>query len=189
MALVIIIILFAAIVGGGIFAVKKTLANLDSEAEGVAKNPDSIQCAQDFLPFDNIEDNLIDLGGYKYRKLIECTSVNYHLKTEGEKEMIEASFARFLNSFSFPITIYIQTREIDMETYLTNLRNSIDETCSEFSQLKKYGDIFYSEMRHLPETTGNSKQKHKYIIVGYDESSDLTELNADEKKRLCSSRN
>lgn len=182
MALVIIIIVFAAVVAGGIFAVKKTLANLDTEAEGVAKNPDTIQCAQDFLPFDSIEDNLIDLGGFKYRKLIECTSVNYHLKTEGEKEMIEASFARFLNSFSFPITIYIQTREIDMETYLFNLRNSIDETCKEFPQLTQYGNVFYDEMRHLPELTGNSKQKHKYIIVGYDEASDLAELNADEKR-------
>lgn len=182
MALVIIIIVFAAVVAGGFFAVKKTLANLDAEAEGVAKNPDTIQCAQDFLPFDSIEDNLIDLGGFKYRKLIECTSVNYHLKTEGEKEMIEASFARFLNSFSFPITIYIQTREIDMETYLFNLRNSIDETCKEFPQLTQYGNVFYDEMRHLPELTGNSKQKHKYIIVGYDEASDLTELNADEKR-------
>ena len=182
MALVIIIILFAAVIGGGVFAVKKTLSNLDAEAEGVAKNPDTIQCAQDFLPFDTIEDNLIDLGGFKYRKIIECTSVNYHLKTDGEKEMIEASFSRFLNSFSFPITIYIQTREIDMETYLSNLHASIEETCQEFPQLAQYGNVFYDEMKHLPELTGNSKQKHKYIIVGYDDASDLVEFNADEKR-------
>lgn len=182
MALFIVILIFVGIMAGVAFMIKKTLANLDAEAEGVAKNPDTIQCAQDFLPFDTIEDNLIDLGGFKYRKIIECTSVNYHLKTDGEKEMIEASFARFLNSFSFPITIYIQTREIDMDTYLSNLKQSIDDTCTEFPQLAKYGNIFYDEMRHLPELTGNSKQKHKYIIVGYDDVSDLEELNAEEKR-------
>ncbi len=182
MLLFILILFFAAIIGGAIFMVKKTLANLDEAAEGVAKNPDTIQCAQDYLPFDEIRDNLIDLGGYKYRKIIECTSINYHLKTDGEKEMIEASFARFLNSFSFPITIYIQTREIDMESYLNNLKESINQTVTNFPQLKNYGEIFYNEMRHLPELTGNSKQKHKYIIVGYDEAVDMDELNDDEKR-------
>lgn len=181
-ALIIIIIVFVGICVGGVFIVKKTLANLDEQSEGVAKNPDTIQCAQDFLPFDKIEENLIDLGGFKYRKIIECTSVNYHLKTDGEKEMIEASFSRFLNSFSFPITIYIQTREIDMEAYLQNLKDSIEETCAEFPQLSDYGKIFYNEMRHLPELTGNSKQKHKYIIVGYDDAAGMDELNADEKR-------
>ncbi len=176
------VILFVAIIVGAVLMVKKTLANLDESAEGVAKNPDTIQCAQDYLPFDEIKDNVIDLGGYKYRKIIECTSINYHLKTEGEKEMIEASFSRFLNSFSFPITIYIQTREIDMETYLQNLQDSIDKTCQTFPQLTNYGKIFYNEMKHLPELTGNSKQKHKYIIVGYDEAVDMEELNDEEKR-------
>lgn len=180
--IVVFVILFVAIIVGAVLMVKKTLANLDESAEGVAKNPDTIQCAQDYLPFDEIKDNVIDLGGYKYRKIIECTSINYHLKTEGEKEMIEASFSRFLNSFSFPITIYIQTREIDMETYLQNLQDSIDKTCQTFPQLTNYGKIFYNEMKHLPELTGNSKQKHKYIIVGYDEAVDMEELNDEEKR-------
>ena len=182
MAAVIIIIIFAAVIAGAVFAIKSTLKKIDAESTGIAVDPDHVQCAQDLLPFDKIEDNLIDLGGFKYRKIIECTSLNYHLKTEGEKEMIEASFARFLNSFSFPITIYIQTREIDMNNYLERLQASIDETVETFPQLKNYGNIFYNEMRHLPEKTGNSKQKHKYIIVGFDDTGDLEELNAEEKR-------
>jgi hypothetical protein len=99
-----------------------------------------------------------------------------------EKEMIEASFARFLNSFQFPITIYIQTREMDMQTYLERLQSNINETCETFPGLANYGKDFYKEMQRLPELTGNSKQKKKFIIVGYEEAFGMDELNDDEKR-------
>ena len=50
--LIIFTVVFIGLIIGAIFMVKKTLSNLDEQAEGVAKNPDTIQCAQDFLPFD-----------------------------------------------------------------------------------------------------------------------------------------
>lgn len=179
--IIVILIIFVAIIVGMIFMVKKTLAKIDAES-AVAMDPTSIRTAQDFLPFDKIEDNMIDLGGFRYKKIIECTSINYHLKTEMEKEMIEASFARFLNSFQFPISFYIQTREMDMTSYLESLKDSIEEVCDEFPGLIDYGTNFFNEMQRLPELTGNSKQKKKYIIVGYDEAAMMENLTPDEKK-------
>ena len=181
MALVIIII-FVLFIIGAVIAVRKTLKKLDDQALGITVDSSQVRTAQEFLPFDNISENLLDLGGFKYRKIIECSSINYHLKTDGEKEMIEASFARFLNSLQFPITIYVQTREIDLSNYLESLRTSIDETVESFPFLKGYSEIFYSEMSRLPELTGNSKQKKKYIIVGYDEIGKVENLNDEEKR-------
>lgn len=181
MALVIIIIFILFIIGA-VIAVRKTLKKLDEQALGITVDSSQVRTAQEFLPFDNISENLLDLGGFKYRKIIECSSINYHLKTDDEKEMIEASFARFLNSLQFPITIYIQTREIDLSNYLESLRTSIDETVESFPFLKGYSEIFYNEMSRLPELTGNSKQKKKYIIVGYDEIGKVENLNDEEKR-------
>lgn len=177
-----IIIIFAVFIIGAVIAVRKTLKKLDEQALGITVDSSQVRTAQEFLPFDNISENLLDLGGFKYRKIIECSSINYHLKTGGEKEMIEASFSRFLNSLQFPITIYVQTREIDLSNYLESLRSSIDETVESFPFLKGYSETFYSEMSRLPELTGNSKQKKKYIIVGYDEIGKVENLNDEEKR-------
>lgn len=146
-------------------------------------NKDQIKVSQDYLPFTDISDDMIDLGSFKYRKIIECTSINYDLKTLNEKKMIEASFARFLNSFQFPITIYIQTRKIDLSNYLETLKENIDETIECFPKLTEYSEQFFLDMKDIPETTGNSKQKKKYIIVGYDEAAYLENLNDYEKKQ------
>lgn len=180
----IVIIFLVAVIGmavGGVIMVKKTLAKVDAES-GVAMDPSNIRTSQEFLPFDKIEDDLIDLGGFRYKKIIECTSINYNLKTEMEKEMVEASFARFLNCFQFPISFYIQTREMDMQEYLYRLRNNIEEVCDEFPILANYGQEFYREMCRLPELTGNSKQKKKFIIVGFDEAAGMAELSPEEKR-------
>ena len=179
--LIIILIVFIGLIVGMVFMVKKTLAKVDAEST-MAMDPSSIKTAQQFLPFDKIEDDMIDLGGFHYKKIIECTSINYSLKTEMEKEMIEASFANFLNSFQFPISFYIQTREMDLSGYLDSLNKSINETIEEYPALAQYGERFYNGMYHLPEITGNSKQKKKYIIVGYDSAGEMENLNEEDKR-------
>ena len=132
MAVALIFLLFMVVFAvGAIIMIKKTLAKVDAES-GVSMDPSSIKTSQEFLPFDKIEDDLIDLGGFRYKKIIECTSINYTLKTEMEKEMVEASFARFLNCFQFPISFYIQTREMDMQEYLLRLKDNIEEVCDTF---------------------------------------------------------
>lgn len=177
----ILLFVFVATVGFMFYIVKKKISQINGES-GVPSDFSSIRTAQEFLPFDKIEDGVVDLGGFRYRKIIECTSINYHLKTEMEKEMIEASFSRFLNSFDFPISFYIQTREIDMSSYLQSLKNSIEEVCDEFPGLMEYGNVFFNEMNNLPSLTGNSKQKKKYIIVGYEEAFKMDNLTPDEKR-------
>ena len=182
MGVAIVFLLFmVAFAIGAVIMIKKTLAKVDAES-GVSMDPSSIKTSQEFLPFDKIEDDLIDLGGFRYKKIIECTSINYTLKTEMEKEMVEASFARFLNCFQFPISFYIQTREMDMQEYLLRLKDNIEEVCDTFPILANYGANFYNEMCRLPDLTGNSKQKKKFIIVGYDEAALMENLTPEEKR-------
>ncbi len=177
----IILFIFIAVIGGMVFAVIKTLKKTDQTMTGAVADSKTISTAQDFLPFDDIDNNMIDLGGFKYRMIVECSSTNYNLKTGSEKEMIEMAFQRFLNSLQFPVTFYIQTKEIDNSKMLSQLEGDIVDTLKIFPQLKDYGEIYFQEMKNLNLSIGNTKQKKKYIIIPYDEVSELTDLNNSEK--------
>ena len=176
MILGIVFVVFMTAVGIAVFiALKKFPA-----ATGAASAKD-FSNAQDFLPFEDIKDGVIDLGGFEYRAIIECQSINYDLKTSKEKEMIDASFQRFLDSLSFPITIHLQTKTIDNTKVLQTLENDMISTVEDYPQLYDYAVKYLDEMARITETIGNNKQKRKYIIVPYSEAATLTYSNDAEK--------
>lgn len=180
MVAVIAIIVFLALVGGGVFAVIKTLKMTDPNRMDTSTN-DNITTAQEFLPFENIQDNMILLGGHRYRAVIECSSTNYNLKTDKEKELIELSFQRFLNSLTFPVTIFVQTRVYDNTKMLNLLEEEMKKSVQEFPQLQEYANIYYDEMLNLNNYIGNNKQKKKYIIVPYEDAVSMPNLTDEEK--------
>ena len=176
MILGIVFVVFMTAVGIAVFiALKKFPA-----ATGAASAKD-FSNAQDFLPFEDIKDGVIDLGDFEYRAIIECQSINYDLKTSKEKEMIDASFQRFLDSLSFPITIHLQTKTIDNTKVLQTLENDMIATVEDYPQLYDYAVKYLDEMARITETIGNNKQKRKYIIVPYSEAATLTYSNDAEK--------
>lgn len=168
---------FLLCIGGLIFFIVKRSAEMDEDTSMSTSN----ETAQSFLPFKDIKDSMIDLGNYEYRAIIECQSINYNLKTEQEKEMIDASFQRFLDSLTFPISIFIQTRTIDNTKVLQSLEYDMVETIKEYNHLYDYANLYFEEMKKINDTIGNTKQKKKYIIVPFSDSALLTYSNDDEK--------
>jgi hypothetical protein len=177
---VIVLIIFLLVVAGMGFAVYTVMKKTDPRRIDTS-TIDTITTAQEFLPFEDIRDGMIILGGHKYRMVIEATSTNYNLKTDKEKELIEISFQRFLNSLTFPITFYVQTKKIDNSKMLSLLEEEIKATVSQFPELEEYGEIYLNEMMNLEGYIGNNKQKKKYIIVPYEEAINLPNLSDEEK--------
>ena len=173
----VVFLVFLLVMGGLIFFLLKRSAVMNEDTS-VSTSNDS---AQSFLPFKDIKDSMVDLGNYEYRAFIECQSINYDLKTEQEKEMIDASFQRFLDSLTFPITIHIQTKTIDNTRVLQSLEYDMVETIKEYNHLYDYANLYFEEMRKINETIGNTKQKKKYIIVPFSDSGMLTYSNDAEK--------
>lgn len=132
-----------------------------------------------FIPFagKGIENSAINMGYYNYRAIIEVSSINFALMSDGEQKIVETSYQRFLNSLNFPVEIYIQTREIDTETIMKNLQKNAGEAVKKFPGINDYLNHYINDMAHLTDYTGNSKIKKKYIIVPYD-SSELTDMSA-----------
>lgn len=179
LAIIVSIVFIGIIVGMGAMVYVQLKKTDPSKADSSVR--DDITTAQEFLAFEDIKDGMICLGGHQYRAVIECSSTNYNLKTEREKEMIEIAFQRFVNSLSHPIVFYVQTRVIDNSKMLELLKEEIEKTVEHFPQLKQYGDIFFQEMENLNVYVGNNKQKKKYIIVPYDEAVNLPNLSESEK--------
>lgn len=142
---------------------------------------DDITTAQELLPFEDIKDGMIILGGHKYRGIIECTSTNYTLKTDAEKEIIELAFQRFLNSLTFPITMFVQTQTIDNTEMMETLRNDLEETVKEYPNLIEYANQYYEDLGSISDRIQNNKRKRKYIIVPYEGSAGLEKLSDAEK--------
>lgn len=179
---VILLIAFVVIFGGvGVF-VFLTLKKMNGETQGVATKSSVMKTAQDFLPFANIENDILDLGGFQYRMIIEVSSVNYILKNEQEQEILEISFRNFLNSIDYPFSMFIQTREIDLNAVTNNLKRDINEICKTFPGLREYGENYYRYIVSLKERTGCTKQKRKFIIIPYDETIKMPELDTAAKK-------
>jgi len=182
--MVVILILFLAVLGGMGYAVYYQLAKTDPSKNDTS-TIDTITTAQEFIPFEDIRDGMICLGGHKYRAVIECSSTNYNLKTDKEKEMIEVSFQRFVNSLTFPVTFYIQTKVMDNTKTLQALQEELQDSVTQYPQLENYANSYFNEMTNLHSYIGNNKQKKKYIIIPYEEGN-LPNLSDKEKYEYSS---
>lgn len=178
---IVIIIVFILVIVGLVFMVLRTLKKLDSSSEGVAKKSSDVKNSQEFLPFANVENNVIDLGGLQYRMIIECSSTNYHLKTVDEQNVLELSFKNFLSSIEHPYSFFIQNREINLTPIIEGLRKDIIDTVKVFPALAEYGEDYYAYLNQVKEYTGCSKQKRKYIIVPFDDAVKMQDLTLDAK--------
>lgn len=178
--IVIVAVIFFGLLGGGAFVVFKQLKKTDPRNEDSSLGLNSTS-AQEFLPFKDIKDNMIDVGNHQYRAIVECSSTNYNLKTEREKEVIEASFQRFVNSLTHPIWFFIQTRTIDNTKMINKLEIELKETIAANPQMTEYANEFFMEMQNLSASIGNNKQKKKYVIVPYDDAVNMQELTEEEK--------
>lgn len=174
------ITLLLLLVGGMGFAffyiMKKTNPNnVDSSIKS------DIETAQEFLPFESIKDSMVNLGNHQYRAYVEASSINYNLKTDKEKNIIEVTFQRFLNSLTFPITFFIHTKTMDNTKQMKSLEEDLEATLVDYPFLQEYAEVYYKEFGDINERIGNTKQKKKYIIIPFDDASTLTNSSEEEK--------
>ena len=177
--LLVILVMFG-FVGAMCWIVYRQIQKTDPTKIDTSIDP-SITTAQEFLQFQDIKDGAIDLGGHRYRAVIECSSVNYHLKTPTEKEMIEVGYEQFINSLKFPITMFIQTRVIDSTYISKTLEQDMEIVRKKFPNLERYMELYLDSMKNLKHYLPNTKHKKKYVIIPYEDSYLIPDLTDGEK--------
>lgn len=120
---------------------------------------------QRHLDIQEIRDDVIVMKDGTLRSVLAVSSVNFALKSQEEQEAIVQAYMSFLNGLEFPIQILIQSRRMNIERYITSLREREKETTNDLlrRQIVDY-QTFVKELVDL----GEIMQKRFYVVVPYD---------------------
>lgn len=143
---------------------------------------------KDFIPITNIDDYSFCIGDFNYRAIVECSAVNFGLMNEMEQDRVEASYSQFLNSISFPIEIYVQTREFDKDTMIDNIHNNTNRAIKKYPMVADYGNTYVEQISYLMgDFIPNTKIKKNFVIVSYsiNDMTDVSALSASEVKEFA----
>ena len=93
---------------------------------------------------------------------MEVNSINFSLKSEPEQESIIAGYQSFLNTLEFPVQILIQSKKIDLDHYIEDIRKKGE---SHQNPLLKRQTLEYAEYIHRLLEYVDIMDKKFYVIV------------------------
>lgn len=131
----------------------------------------------DFLGFDTVRDGMIIRNnGTEYVMVLECSGVNFDLRSENEKLGIEEGFLQFLNALRFPVQLYVQTRRVNFEDVLDNYHqrikdfgNDIEKAEEEIVKAEKLGDRKRAEMLRYEKSRRENLYDYAVDSIQYTE--------------------
>ena len=124
----------------------------------------STSATQEFVPIKEVRDGVILLKDGGMRSILLCSSLNFALKSEDERQAILLQFQDFLNSLDFSIEIVIQSRKLDIRPYIALLEG---QEKAQTNNLMKIQVREYIEfIRSFTENT-NIMTKNFFILVPY----------------------
>lgn len=120
---------------------------------------------QRYLDIAEIKEDVVVLKDGTMRAVLICSSINFALKSVDEQQAIIQAYMQFLNAIDFPLQILIQSRRLNIDGYLAQLKNSEETQTNELlkAQIRDY-HAFVSELVSL----GNIMSKRFFIVVPFD---------------------
>jgi len=124
---------------------------------------------QQYLDIAEIKQNTIVMKDGTLRAVLLVSSINFALKSEEEQNATVAAYVGFLNNLSFPLQIVIQSRELNIDHYLEELKKRKKAQLNELLKMQTAEYIQYIEELI---SIGRIMNKRFYVSVPYDPSSD-----------------
>ena len=118
-----------------------------------------------YLNIAEIKDDVVVLKNGGLRAILQTSSVNFNLKSEEEQNAITYSYQNFLNSLDFPIQIVVQSRKLDIDKYIENVR---DTAAKHENPLLKEQTLEYAEYVQKLIEYADIMEKNFYVIVPFD---------------------
>lgn len=126
--------------------------------------PVKTSATQEFIPIKEVRDGIILLKDGGMRSVLLCSSLNFALKSEEERQAILFQFQDFLNSLDFSIEIVVQSRKLDIRPYIALLE---DRGKAQTNNLMKIQVREYIEfIKSFTENT-NIMTKNFFVVVPY----------------------
>jgi hypothetical protein len=119
---------------------------------------------QAHLDVAEVKQGTIVMKDGSLRSVIAVSSTNFSLKSGDEQNALIGSYQNFLNGLQFPIQILMQSRKLDINSYLEKLRAVMQEQTNELLRMQTQEYIEY--VGKLIEFA-SIMDKNFYIIVPY----------------------
>lgn len=119
---------------------------------------------QEFVPIKEVRDGIVLLKDGGMRSILLCSSLNFSLKSEDERNAILLQFQDFLNSLDFSIEIVVQSRKLDIRPYIALLE--VQEKNQTNNLMKIQVREYIEFIKSFTENT-NIMTKNFFIVVPY----------------------
>ncbi len=119
---------------------------------------------QEFVPIRDIKQNVVIMKDGRMCSILLASSINFALKSLDEQRAILGQFQTFLNTLDFSIQFYIQSRRLDIEPYLDQLRAREPQQDNDLMriQLREYIDFIKSFVSEV-----DVMSKNFFIVIPY----------------------
>lgn len=117
---------------------------------------------QSYLDVDHFREGVVILKDGSMRAVLSTSAVNFELKAEIERDSIIYGYQNFLNSLDFNIQIIVQSRRLDLDNYLTDLKSKIATAPNELLKLQITDYVSFIES---VIAQANIMQKRFYIVI------------------------
>src|SRR6056297_962953 len=124
---------------------------------------------QEFLDIAEIKEDTVVVKDNTVRAILLVSSINFALKSEEEQNAIISSYVSFLNNIDFPLQILVQSRQFNIEGYISDLEKKEKEQTNELLKMQTREYIQY--IQELV-SMGNIMNKRFFICVPYNPLSD-----------------
>jgi type IV secretory pathway VirB4 component len=119
---------------------------------------------QAFLDIAEIKEGVVILRDGSLRAVVVVSATNFSLKSAEEQNALIGSYQSLLNSLDFPIQILMQSRRLDINSYLEKMRGIMQQQTNELLRLQTQEYIEY--ISKLIEFA-SIMNKTFYVIVPY----------------------
>ena len=141
--------------------------------------------SQKFIEIQNIKDDVVTLKNSGLRAVCIASSINFELKGSEEQEALIGRFQGFINSLDFPLQILVNSRKLNIDPYLENLKELAKTQENELlhAQTTEYIDF----IQKFVELT-DIMNKSFYIVIPYNPAGAKEEKFLDKIKLIISSK-
>ena len=122
------------------------------------------QRTQKYLDVYEIRDDIVVLRDGSLRAVLLVSGINFSLKYEDEQNAIIQAYVQFLNSLDFPLQIVIQSRKLNIDDYLTRIKNIEREQENELLRIQT--SEYRQYIRELVDLA-DIMTKRFYVVVPY----------------------
>lgn len=131
--------------------------------QNLARNKIS-SSTQQYLDIAEVKDDVVVMRDGTLRAVLLVSSINFALKSEDEQNAVINSYVMFLNNLSFMLEIVIQSRELDIDNYISFLQ---EKEKQQINRLLKIQTSEYIEYIKELTSLGKIMNKRFFVVVPY----------------------